>query len=289
MQEQGSNQPLGLTDVVRQLYRDCSRALDASICFFGVYDAAAQRVDVVWQVHDGVELPGGAFPLGSGLTSQVIRDRQARLVQDWSREGPTVQVQYATVPPDLPQSAITVPVVADGRVLGVTSVQYRRPNAFEPRHLELVQRLVDGAAPAIAVSLQAEQPARADSPAAAGPEASVALADDAALTVDNEGRLVHMNNAARALLSLGEHSVVFGYPIDRQQAGHWPLGSSMLGEALRSILDRLQGGEASVDAEIVPPGDPERVVRCNASLVFEVDRPAGAVMTFCAAVQRRAA
>src|ERR687883_1695920 len=97
--------PLSLPDLLRLVADELSTALDTTICFFGLYDAATQWVDVVWQIHNGVELPGGRFPLGSGFTSQVIRERRALLIRDWSVEGPPVQLQYATDRAGLPQSS----------------------------------------------------------------------------------------------------------------------------------------------------------------------------------------
>jgi len=351
MQARSSNAVSGLVDVVRALYRDLLRDVDAPICFFGVYEPAAQRVHVVWQVQDGVELPGGAFPLGSGLTSQVIRERRARLVQDWERQGPAVKVQYATDQPELPRSAITVPVVVDEQVLGVLSLQSSRAGAFGTNDLEVVQRLVEGAAPAIAGllgvrpvqsqragtfgvddveaaaqrlvdgaaptstglpgataegndasagSLEAaagqdeamqglreasaghDEAARAlDSEAALAleSEAALALDSEAALALDNEARLVRLSHGARTLLSLQDHSVVFGFPIDQQQAGQWPLGSATLGKSLRSVFDLVQRGEAVAEADIPATGDTAHLLRCRASALIEAGRPAGAVLT----------
>src|SRR5258708_36234341 len=95
--------PLGTVDILRAVYAEMARVLDVTICFFGLYDAPGQIVEVVWQVHDGTELPGGHFPLGSGLTSQAIREGRPKLIRVWSREGPSVQVQDATDRPGLPQ------------------------------------------------------------------------------------------------------------------------------------------------------------------------------------------
>src|SRR5260370_39592541 len=74
-------------------------------------------------MEDGAALPVGAFPLGSGFISDVIRTRQPRLIRHWSVEGPRVQGQYATETPGLPESTITVPLVVRDRTVGVLSLQ----------------------------------------------------------------------------------------------------------------------------------------------------------------------
>src|SRR5207302_4884101 len=138
--------PLSAADVLRVVHRELGRSLDVPICFFGLYNASGQTIEVIWQVHDGVELPGGNFPLGSGPTSEVVRTGNPRLIRQWSRELPPVQVQYATARPGLPESAITVAVVFDQQVLGVLSVQSYQPEAFDEDDVMLVQSVADQAA-----------------------------------------------------------------------------------------------------------------------------------------------
>src|ERR1700686_656952 len=113
--------PLDLLELFRATRRETSRALGAQTFFLGLYDTESQTVEIVRQFDSGVELAGGIFPLGSGLTSQVIRTRQSQLICRWSREGPPVQLQYATDTPGLPESAITAPLLIGDRVLGVIS------------------------------------------------------------------------------------------------------------------------------------------------------------------------
>src|SRR5881227_2712907 len=83
-----------LIELCRLLHQTVARQMDATIFFLGLYDAASQTVEVVWQVENGEELSGGSFPLGKGLTSQVILSGEPRLIRHWSAEGPRVQVQY---------------------------------------------------------------------------------------------------------------------------------------------------------------------------------------------------
>src|SRR5947207_12973587 len=104
--------------VMRAVHAELQRVLDARICMCGVFDPATQVVEIVWQIHDGEELPGGSFPLGNGFTSRVIRTGQPLLIRDWSSNGPRVQVQYATNKDGLPQSSITVPIKVGSQVRG---------------------------------------------------------------------------------------------------------------------------------------------------------------------------
>src|SRR6266851_2387317 len=141
--------PLGTVDILRAVYAEMARVLDVTICFFGLYDAPSQSVDVIWQVHDGIELEGGYFPLGTGPTSQAIRLAQPQLIRHWSRDLPPAQVQYATARPGLPESAITLPLVFDDQVVGVLSIQSYRPEAYDDEDVALVQGIANQTAVAI--------------------------------------------------------------------------------------------------------------------------------------------
>ena len=85
--------------------------MDTSGFYLGLYDPRSQMVEIVRQMESNVELPGGAFPLGAGLTSQVIRSRKPFATTRWSEGGLPIQLQYATSRADLPESAITVPII----------------------------------------------------------------------------------------------------------------------------------------------------------------------------------
>ena len=269
--------PLDLTDLLRVVTRELSRAVDTTICFFGLYDAATQWVEVVWQVHDGVELPGGRFPLGSGFTSQVIRERQPRLIRDWSVEGPPVQLQYATDRAGLPQSSITVPVLYDERVLGVLGIQSYRPGAYDANDLELVQCIADQVASALAAEEhRSGRIGRLEPPADLEPV--LANLADGVLVLDSHLRIVQLNASARSLLSLREDGLILGYPADRPQDGQWPLGSQTVTQAIMPLLQALMRGESPPQAVLVQAGTTH--FTCSGSLLLRDGVPIGGVLMF---------
>src|SRR5437879_2957989 len=49
-----------LVELCRLVHSTASRQMDSTIFFLGLYDGASQTVEVVWQIEDGVELPGGS-------------------------------------------------------------------------------------------------------------------------------------------------------------------------------------------------------------------------------------
>src|SRR3954451_4773884 len=57
-----------LVQLCRLLHEAVTRRMDATIFFLGLYDPGSETVEVVWQIENGDELPGGSFPLGKGFT-----------------------------------------------------------------------------------------------------------------------------------------------------------------------------------------------------------------------------
>src|SRR5437868_4101288 len=139
-----------LVELCRLLHETVARQMDATIFFLGLFDAASQTVEVVWQVENGKELSGGSFPLGKGITTQVVLSGEPRLIRRWSSEGPRVQVQYATGTPGLPESAVAVPLKLGEHTIGLICVQSYRENAYGEVELHMLDALASEAAIVIA-------------------------------------------------------------------------------------------------------------------------------------------
>lgn len=239
-----------LDELFRTLYRELARALDVTGFILALYDEASQTIEVVRQVESGVELPGGVFPLGGGFTSQVIRTGQPRLIRRWSSEGPRVQIQYATGRPGLPESGVTVPLVYARRVIGVLSVQSYRAEAYDEADLALLMAIAGPAALAIEHLRRSHRFDEQLQQQVSELEAILSSMADALLIVDAEGRVVRLNQAARALLCVEDTSIILGHPLDREQWGQWPLGAREVAEALGPVLEALRRGEVYRDVEV---------------------------------------
>lgn len=224
--------------------------MDATIFFLGLYDPASETVEVVWQIENGVELPGGSFPLGKGFTSDVLRTGQARLIKQWSREGPRVQVQYATGTPGLPESAVAAPLRLGDHVIGVVSVESYRRGTYGAREVDVLQSIADEAAVVIAGLHFSERLGLQVRQRVSELEAILANMADALLIVDGLGRLVRLNRAARELLSLEDSSIVLGQSLDQQQLEDWPDDGRAVAEALEPIVQALRTTEEPQEVEV---------------------------------------
>jgi PAS domain S-box-containing protein len=244
----------------RAVFRATARVLDVQAFTVGLYDEVSQTVEVIGQVESGVELPGGNFPLGDGLTSQVIRSRQPRLIRYWSQDGPPVEVRYASNVPGLPESAITVPLLFDEHVLGVVSAYSYEPRAFNEDDLLVLEVIGGQAAIALAnLSHSKHLDARLQS-RISELEAILASMADALLIVDAEGRVVRLNHAARALLSLNHATIVLGQLLDREHWRAWPPGAQQVAQTLAPLIEALQRGEQPDETEVELAGPGRRVL-----------------------------
>jgi putative methionine-R-sulfoxide reductase with GAF domain len=260
-------QPLDERGMLRAVHAELSRTLDMTMCFFGRFDAASQTVEVIWQMHEGTELPGGHFPLGDGPTSQAIRTVQPQLIRNWSRSGPAVQVQYATQRPSLPESSIVVPVVFNRQVVGVLSIQSYTPAAYDENDVRLVEAVADLLALALWRS-GADRDVEA--------EAVLASIEDPLLVLDTAGRIVRLNAAARHLLCTRSGGLILGQPVGCAQAEQWPLGTQQISAQLQPALDRFYQGVASTnEVDLSVDG---ATVRCRLSVLRNKGANAGTVM-----------
>jgi PAS domain S-box-containing protein len=243
-------QSLDLEELFRAIYRATAGALDAEVFFLALYDEASQTVEVVRQVESGVELPGGSFPVGSGLTSDVISSRRPQLIRRWSLQGPPVHVRYASNTRGLPESAITVPLVFGEHVLGVLAVYSYQADAFDENDVLLLEAIAGQTSMAIANLRKSDRLDAQIQRRISELETILASMADALLIVDAGGRIVRLNHAARQLLSLTDTSILLGQPLHREHWGQWPLGAREIAATLAPILEVLQRGEVPPEMEV---------------------------------------
>ena len=255
----------------RLLHQAIARQTDATIFFLGLYDETSQTVEVVWQVENGEELSGGSFPLGKGLTSQVIVTGSSRIIHHWTEEGPRVQVQYATGTPGLPESAIAVPLKLAGHTIGLLCVESYRQDAYSDEALEFLESLANEAAIVIGGLRYSDGIGAQVRRRVSELETILANMADALLIVDARGSLVRLNRAARDLLCLDEASIVLGQPLNENQWHTWPPAARAAVEALRPVVDQLQRLGEPQEVEVELPGACRRILSFRATPLHDAD------------------
>jgi PAS domain S-box-containing protein len=247
-----------LDELFRAVYAELSRVLEINAFVLSLYDEVSQTIEVVRQVHSGTELPGGSFPVGSGLTSEVIRSGQARLIRHWSLDGPRWHVGYATEAEGFaqPESGISVPLLAGERVIGVLSVQSYREQAYDEDDLSLLEAIAEQVSGALRNLRRSERLDSQLQRRVSELEAILASMADALLIVDASGRIVRLNRAARELLCIDDSGILFGKPLSHVHWSEWPAAARAVAEALEPMIEALGRGEAlrEVEAELRAEG-----------------------------------
>lgn len=116
-----------------------------------VVDRRQQMFD--YRVHEqrGEIKPQTRLPVTTGLFGYVVESAQPLLVADWHHAPQHLQ-QRAYVTDKETGSILAVPLVHEGNVIGLVSVQHTEPHVYSTADLNLLQRLSEHLAAAVGVA-----------------------------------------------------------------------------------------------------------------------------------------
>ena len=118
------------------------------VCSLAIVDTERKTLDLRVQERAGERMPGERRALDYGPFGWVAARGTAVLVEDWARAPESLRAAAAAA--DITEgSMILVPLVDEGRVLGVLGVRHARPSAYSDADLHLMQRLAEQVAPAL--------------------------------------------------------------------------------------------------------------------------------------------
>jgi PAS domain S-box-containing protein len=144
-----------LDDLLEQIYREVDLLVDAPNFYIALYDKGAQEFSFAFQVVDGTrrwfEEGPPRWPLGSGLTSHVVRTRAAIVTRDYVAECDRRGTEPRGLSRQDPALAwLGVPLAAGTRVLGVLCVSSSREGTvYRTEHVRLLSTIAAQAAAVI--------------------------------------------------------------------------------------------------------------------------------------------
>jgi diguanylate cyclase (GGDEF)-like protein len=112
-------------------------------------DRERRQLDVRVHERQGVRLPARQKPIEAGLFGWLVARAEPLLIKDW-RSAPPELPQRVEAPDNHMGSLIAVPLVRDGIVLGLLSIQHRQAGVYAPADLHLMRQL--GAQVAVALA-----------------------------------------------------------------------------------------------------------------------------------------
>jgi len=140
---------LQLDELLATVYRELTAIFRADAFFIALYDPDADELDFRLQVDEGVKEPQERQPLGSGLTSQVVREGKPLLIEDFERERERLPVPDLWGTKKMPSSWLGVPLRVGERLTGVICVQAYKPNAYGEEEKMLLLTIADQVAVAV--------------------------------------------------------------------------------------------------------------------------------------------
>lgn len=147
---------LSADELYAAIHRETARALHASGFYISLYDQSRDLARVVFYAdHDQVQHVDVSY---RGSDSEVLSTQRASLVTDDLAERSLLVLGDKKSP--LPRSAISAPLIHNGRLLGAISAQSREADTYTEDDLALLQGIADISAVAIDNALQFEELAR---------------------------------------------------------------------------------------------------------------------------------
>jgi PAS domain S-box-containing protein len=140
---------LDLDDLLQTVYRELTPIFEADAFFIALFDAEENSVDFRILIDQGRRSTPIREPLGTGLTSRVIKERAPLLISDLMslpKETPRPEMWGSG---RMPGSWIGVPMLLGDRIIGVMSVQKYRRNAYDSDDLLLAGTIADQLAVAV--------------------------------------------------------------------------------------------------------------------------------------------
>jgi PAS domain S-box-containing protein len=158
-QEMGRTLALG--DLYQMLYRHLAGIMACDGLFISSFDAQAEMIRCVYAILSNNLLEVSGFPViplepaGQGTQSQVIRSGQAWLLNDYqaqvkkaqnkyyvSEEGEIVDFEAVPADEEVTRSAIILPILLNGQVVGVVQIFSFKINAYSQSNLNIAESLV---------------------------------------------------------------------------------------------------------------------------------------------------
>ena len=132
-----------LYHALRALVKELRRWMIADAFYVGMYDDQTDLLSypLYLNLDDDLQVPARNLVDNPGLSGEVISTRKMLHLPDIS--DPEVQkAHHIVVIVDMGvHSYIGIPLVMQGRVIGILSVQARQPNAYTPEHIRMLETL----------------------------------------------------------------------------------------------------------------------------------------------------
>ncbi len=132
---------LSPNEVIKRTADNIEKLMNPDMFYIALYDAETNDVTVELCKENGLTMPRVRMGLDrGGLTGKIISTKEPLLVHDWLADGRQYNSVAKRMGADM-LSFLGVPMMFDGRVTGVLSVQCARPHIFDQNDQGLLQAM----------------------------------------------------------------------------------------------------------------------------------------------------
>jgi diguanylate cyclase (GGDEF)-like protein len=128
--------------------RECRKIFSVDTCLLALVDRDTSSLKAVYRHRRGAEACTDEEPLHEGLSGWVVRHRRGLRIDDLRREGTDPGLRAGLGDRGI-RSVLAVPLIVEGRVIGVLSVRSRDTSAYDDHQLSVLTTIAQQAAVAI--------------------------------------------------------------------------------------------------------------------------------------------
>lgn len=139
-----------LTDLLELIYEQLYRVIPSDTYFVALYNEERDTLNYRVVIDDGERFPETNIPVGRGLSSWVINNKEPLLVRALSEEMDSLPVKPTVLgKSQMSESWLGVPMLSGERCLGLLAIASYAPNSFDEDDQELLNSVAVQAALAV--------------------------------------------------------------------------------------------------------------------------------------------
>ena len=127
---------------------ECRKIFDVGFFFIGILDRDTNEIRIAYRAMGDDAPTTTSRPASDGLAAWIVREKRALRIDDASVGEPALPFRPHVVNKQV-RSVLAVPLLVGERVVGVLSLQSRRPHAYDDHQLSVLATIAQQAAVAV--------------------------------------------------------------------------------------------------------------------------------------------